>query len=191
MLVGKLDKASDRSTDVPLEDLVRTQKPLEEWESEEGSVRPWPCPRATRLAHASHSRDLPSEGSCLWTHMVDFCLGRVHGSSCSSAPQGPTVRTRTRRKATCRPGEGVPWDSGEHLHSSPLETDHQLQLGALRALGWGPGVGEALGKASGAAGWHSSRHLAPVRGWGACSIWGQVSATAGFRGFVTLLLFSC
>ena len=33
MLVGKLDKASDRSTDVPLEDLVRTQKPLEEWDA--------------------------------------------------------------------------------------------------------------------------------------------------------------
>lgn len=122
MLVGKLDEASDRSTDVPLEDLVRTQKPLEERESEEGSVRPWPCLRATRLAHASHSRDLPSEGSCLWTHMVDFCLGCVHGSSCSSAPQGPTVRTRTRRKATCRQNSepGVSAHSGQEVGGSPF-----------------------------------------------------------------------
>ena len=47
---------------------MRTWKTLEEWALEEGSVKSWPCPRAARMARASHSGDLPSEGSCLWTH---------------------------------------------------------------------------------------------------------------------------
>ena len=46
----------------------------------------------------------------------------------------------------CRPGEGVPWDTGEHFHSSPLETDRQLQLGRPESPGVGAGVGEALQK---------------------------------------------
>ena len=136
--MGKPDEAPDRSTDVPLEDLVRTQKTLEEWESEEGSVRSWPCPRATRLAHASYSRDLPSEGSCLWTHTVDFSLGRVHGSSCSSAPQGPAASTRTRRKATCRQNQNQAFQpiqarrwAAPHFTWRGLGT---LMLGAARAL---------------------------------------------------------
>lgn len=85
-------------------------------------MRSWLCPRATRLAHASHSRDLPSEGSCLWTHMVDFSLGRAHGSSCSSAPQGPSASTRTRRKATCRqnPEPGISAHSGQEVGGSPF-----------------------------------------------------------------------
>lgn len=115
MLVEKLDEASDRSTDVPLEDLVRTQKPLEEWESEEGSVRPWPS-RATRLAHASHPGTLLLKGPTGLTWW-DFCLGWPTGAPAALAPQGPTVRTRTRRKATCRQNSepGVSAHSGQEV----------------------------------------------------------------------------
>lgn len=118
MLVGKLGpKHQTDLQNVPLEDLVRTQKPLEEWGIGRGFSE------ALALSESHQAGCVPltpkgpsaSEGSVFGAHMVDFCLGCVLGAFlqlCSQGhiqdKQGPRRKAlqaelRTRRFSPFRP----------------------------------------------------------------------------------------
>lgn len=111
----------------PLEDLKNSEA-FGRTESEEGSVRPWPCLESHQAGTCLHSRDLllkgpvsgsPHGGLLPWVRpqeLLQLCSPGPHGQDKDQKESHLQAELRTRRFSPFRPGGGrPPFHLGEDL----------------------------------------------------------------------------